>query len=207
MPLHPYRPREGGVSSSWPLHADDRPAQPRGLAACGATPRGLIAGRRAACPSSFWGAPGARTPARGPLSPVAPRRTAVAAAVRPADLSLPCKALHLSGVSYEDGLLSFRDEVKRLGDHQSRSVAAGPRDEGDRSDRLVAAIAAVAAAQIDTELRETRAGWGSSSAHRRRLDPSQALSCRDASRRSHSFDSGASSIDRSRRRTPCGRAA
>ena len=30
----------------------------------------------------------------GPLTPVAPRRTAVAAVVRPADHSLPCAALH-----------------------------------------------------------------------------------------------------------------
>ena len=68
----------------------------------------------------------------------------MAAAVRPADLNLPCEALHLSGVSYEDGVLPFRDEVKRLGDRRSGSVAAEAQDESDRSDRLVALVTSVA---------------------------------------------------------------
>jgi len=63
-----------------------------------------------------WPAPrNAKTGPFGPVSPVAPRRTAVAAAVRPADLSLPCEALLLSGVSYGDGLHLYGVAVKRLG--------------------------------------------------------------------------------------------
>jgi hypothetical protein len=52
---------------------------------------------------------------RGPVSPVAPRRTAVAAVVPPADLSLPCALLHVSGVSYGDGIRPCDEKCKRLG--------------------------------------------------------------------------------------------
>ena len=48
----------------------------------------------------------------------------MAAVVRPAGHSLPCKALLLSGVSYGDGILPFRDEVKHLG--IGGAVASGP---------------------------------------------------------------------------------
>ena len=55
-----------------------------------------------------------RRPAYGPVSPVAPRRTAVAAVVRPADLSLPRAVLHVSGVSYCHRLLPEAGKCKRL---------------------------------------------------------------------------------------------
>ena len=55
----------------------------------------------------------ARRPAHGPVSPVAPRRTAVAAVVRPADHGLPYVASLMSGVSYGACLRREYDEVKR----------------------------------------------------------------------------------------------
>ena len=38
----------------------------------------------------------------------------MAAVARPANHNLPCAVLNISGVSYGDGVLLFRDEVKRL---------------------------------------------------------------------------------------------
>ena len=55
VPLHPYRPSEGGVSSSgrWPPTTGWR--EGRALAACGAAPLGLFAAQPVACPSSSLG--------------------------------------------------------------------------------------------------------------------------------------------------------
>jgi len=50
-----------------------------------------------------------------PVSPVAPAPVESGRDVPPADLSLPCAAPHLSGVSYGDRVLPFRNAVKRLG--------------------------------------------------------------------------------------------
>jgi len=52
---------------------------------------------------------------RGPISPVAPRRTAVAAAVRPADHGLPSGAMLMSGpLGYPAGPASRRSRVTRV---------------------------------------------------------------------------------------------
>ena len=50
-----------------------------------------------------------RRPARAPLSPVAPRRTAVTAVLRPADHGLPCRASLIIGASYGSRLPAERD--------------------------------------------------------------------------------------------------
>ena len=65
-------------------------------------------------------APAASAPRSSKTGPRAgltsgPRRTAVAAVVRPTDHGLPCAALHLSGVSDEDGVTPSRHECQRLG--------------------------------------------------------------------------------------------
>ena len=60
---------------------------------------------------------------------MAPRRTAVAAAVHPADLCLPREAPHFSGVSYGDGLRPGGGEFKRL----RRSRGTGRCHNGDQT--------------------------------------------------------------------------
>jgi len=89
---------------------------------------------------------GARTP-DGSLSPVAPRRTAVAAMVRPADHSLPCDALHLSGVSYEGGVLPRGDAVKRLG---VATLAAADRSPSDAAISLRSGIDRASGTHVQT---------------------------------------------------------
>jgi hypothetical protein len=82
-------------------------------------------GRRANRPQQ------AQRPARGSVSPVAPRRCPVAVRCPPADLRLPCAALHVSGVSYENGLRQYRREFKRLS--PSRAGDPAPTVERDRT--------------------------------------------------------------------------
>jgi hypothetical protein len=67
----------------------------------------------------------ARRPVRAPVSPVAPRRTVVAAVLRPTGHGLPCEAPLLSGASY-----SVRVPVRRVSSpvcsKWSRRAPAGP---------------------------------------------------------------------------------
>jgi hypothetical protein len=72
--------------------------------------------------------------AHGPVSPVAPRRSAVNAVVRSADPSFPCAVLHFSGVPCPMVIPATREDSP-LGDHQPRA-----------SDRCVGAEAAREAA-------------------------------------------------------------
>jgi hypothetical protein len=61
------------------------------------------------------------------------------AVVRPADQSLPRAALHLSGVSYGDGVLPFRDEVKRLRTVARAGVGVGHGAAGLKPEARAAA--------------------------------------------------------------------
>src|SRR5665648_1291261 len=70
--------------------------------------------------------------ARAPVSPVAPRRTAVAGVLRSTDHSLPCAELHVSGVSYSDRLHPDGDEFKRLRTERKRAPVT-TKAEGSRS--------------------------------------------------------------------------
>jgi len=73
------------------MHAPDRSAAEPPLPLGPMTPDGPLTWER-------------RGTARGPVSPVAPRRTAVAAVLRSTDHSFPCRALLVSGISYRCGL-------------------------------------------------------------------------------------------------------
>ena len=83
------RGRRGRSSQQEPARWT-RWVSPRGAPFCPSGPR----------PFRAIGLQEPRRPACGPLSPVAPRRTAVAATVRPADRSLPHRTSLVSGVSY-----------------------------------------------------------------------------------------------------------
>ena len=67
----------------------------------------------------------ARRPTRGSVSPVAPRRTAVAAVVRPADHSLPYAVLHVVEDSYQVTMRPQSQDVKH-----SKTVLTGHAEEG-----------------------------------------------------------------------------